>query len=99
MRSVDLAVYADSIAAEAAALCARLERARRRLRQAAIEREARLALPADAVRRLEQLDLLRPSHAGEELRRSPSFSRRSRPSSGSRRGSTSASKPRCAVSR
>jgi hypothetical protein len=65
MRSVDLAVYADSIAAEAAALCARLERARRRLRQAAIEREARLALPADAVCRLERLDLLRPSPAGE----------------------------------
>lgn len=58
VRAVDLAVYADSLAAEAAALQARLERARGRLRQAAIEREAREALPADVVARLRRLGLL-----------------------------------------
>jgi hypothetical protein len=58
MRSVDLAVYADVLAAEASSLAARLERARGRLRQAAIEREAREALPAETVGRLEALGLL-----------------------------------------
>jgi hypothetical protein len=58
VRTVDLAVYADSLAAEAAALQARLERARARLRQAAIEREAREALPAEVVARLRRLGLL-----------------------------------------
>jgi hypothetical protein len=58
MRAVDLAVYADSLAAEAAALSARLERARRRLREAAIEYEARRALPDEIVARLEALGLL-----------------------------------------
>lgn len=58
MRSVDLAVYADTIAAEAAALAARLERARRRLRQASIEHEARRALPEETVRTLEKLGVL-----------------------------------------
>jgi hypothetical protein len=58
VRSVDLAVYADALAAEAAALAARLERARRRLRQAAIEREARAALPPETIERLEALRLL-----------------------------------------
>lgn len=58
MRSCDLAVYADALAAEASALAARLERVRQRLRQAAIEREARVALPADVASRLETLGLL-----------------------------------------
>jgi hypothetical protein len=49
MRSVDLAIYADALAGEASALAARLERARGRVRQAAIEREARRSLgPATA---------------------------------------------------
>lgn len=63
MRSVDLAVYADSVAAEASALAARLERARSRLRRAAIEQEARRALPAETVEALEQLRLLSPPDA------------------------------------
>ena len=58
MRSVELAVYADTLAAEAAALNARLERARGRLRQAAIEREAGHALPDETVARLVRLGLL-----------------------------------------
>jgi hypothetical protein len=58
MRSVELAVFADALAAEAAALNARLERARSRLRRAAIEREAREALPGDMVGRLGRLGLL-----------------------------------------
>jgi len=76
VRTVDLAVYADSLAAEAATLSARLERARGRLRQAGIEREAREALPAEVVMRLRRLGLLHTtveSHATlevEELQRS-----------------------------
>jgi hypothetical protein len=58
MRSVELAVYADALAAEAAALRARLERARGRLRQAAIEREAAQALAEEVVARLARLGLL-----------------------------------------
>jgi hypothetical protein len=65
VRAVDLAVYADTLAAEAAALSARLERARRRLREAAIEYEARHALPAETVGRLEALGLLRAAPYGE----------------------------------
>ncbi len=66
MRSVDLAVYADSLSAEAAALAARVERARRRLREAALEHEARRALPPDAVARLQALGLLgHPGGAAE----------------------------------
>ena len=41
MRSVDLAIYADALAGEAAAVAARVERARARLRESEIEREAR----------------------------------------------------------
>ena len=59
MRSIDLAVYADALAAEGVALASRLERARSRLREAAIEREARRSLPAEAVACLESLGLLR----------------------------------------
>jgi hypothetical protein len=55
MRAVELAVYADALAGEAASLSARAERARSRLRQAAIERRARTELTALAVERLEAL--------------------------------------------
>jgi hypothetical protein len=58
MRSVDLALYADALAGEAASLAARIERERGKLRQAVIEREARAALAEFAVERLEELGLL-----------------------------------------
>jgi hypothetical protein len=58
MRSVDLALYADALAGEAAGLAARIERERGRLRQAAIERRARRELPGVAVERLRELGLL-----------------------------------------
>jgi hypothetical protein len=58
MRSVDLALYADELAARAATLAAQLERARRRLRQETIEREARRALDEGSVARLDSLGLL-----------------------------------------
>ena len=58
MRAVDLAVYADQLAGEAAALAARAERLRSHLRQAAIERRARRELRAETVRRLEALGVL-----------------------------------------
>jgi hypothetical protein len=71
MRQIDLAVYADAIAGESAALAARAERIRSRLRQAKIERRARNDLPPQTVDRLESLGLLsgtdeRAAHA--ELR-------------------------------
>jgi hypothetical protein len=58
MRSVDLALYADELGARAATLAAQLERARCRLRQEALEREARRALDEGSVARLEALGLL-----------------------------------------
>ena len=58
MRGVDLAIYADALAGEAASLSARAERARSRLRQAAIEKRARGELTQLAVERLEALALL-----------------------------------------
>ena len=58
MRGVDLAIYADALAAEAASVAARAERARSRLRQAAIEKHARGSLTPVAVERLEALGLL-----------------------------------------
>ena len=58
MRGVDLAIYADALAGEAASLAARAERARSRLRQAAIEKRARKELTGVAVERLESLGLL-----------------------------------------
>jgi hypothetical protein len=58
MRSVELAVYADALAGESASLSARAERARSRLRQAAIEKRARGELTEVAVERLERLGLL-----------------------------------------
>jgi hypothetical protein len=59
VRSVDLALYADELAARAATLAAQLERTRCRLRQEAIEREARRALDEGSVARLERLGVLR----------------------------------------
>ena len=58
MRGVDLAIYADALAGEAASLAARAERVRSRLRQAAIEKRARKELTGVAVKRLESLGLL-----------------------------------------
>ena len=58
MRNVDLALYADALAGEAASLAARIERERGKARQAAIEREARAALAPFAVERLQELGLL-----------------------------------------
>src|SRR4029077_1082742 len=49
-RVVELAVYADALAGEAASLSARAERARSRIRQAAIEKRARKELTGGAVR-------------------------------------------------
>jgi hypothetical protein len=71
VREVDLAVYADALAGEAAAFAARAERIRSRLRQAKIERRARNDLPPRTVDRLEALGILcgtdeRQAHA--ELR-------------------------------
>jgi len=71
MRSVDLALFADELAARAATLAAQLERARGRLRQAAIEREARRALDENSVARLESLGILQvtePADVRAELR-------------------------------
>ena len=58
VRSIDLALYADLLAGEAASLAARIERERGRQRQCAIEREARTALTPFAIERLEELGLL-----------------------------------------
>ena len=58
MRSVELAIYADALAGESASLAARAERARLRLRQAAIEKQARAALSETVIERLEELGLL-----------------------------------------
>ena len=71
MREIDLALYADALAGESAALSARVERIRSKLRQAKIERRARNDLTAATVDRLESLGLLggideRAAHA--ELR-------------------------------
>lgn len=59
MRGVDLAIYADALAGEAASLAARAERARSRLRQAAIEQRARADLTRTTVGRLEAIGLLK----------------------------------------
>ena len=58
MRSVDLALYADALAGEAAALAARIERERGRLRQQSVEARARRELPRPVVERLRELGLL-----------------------------------------
>jgi hypothetical protein len=64
VRAVDLALYADTLAAEAAALSARAERSRSRLRQAAIERRARAELRPEIVARLDALGVF---SAADEL--------------------------------
>jgi len=71
VRGIDLALYADALAGESAALSARAERIRSKLRQAKIERRARNDMTAATVDRLESLGLLggideRAAHA--ELR-------------------------------
>jgi hypothetical protein len=58
MYAVELAVYADALAGEAASLSARAERARSRIRQAAIEKRARRDLTDAAVTRLQALGVL-----------------------------------------
>jgi hypothetical protein len=58
MREIDLALYADALAGEAASLAARIERERGKLRQAAVETAARKELPLPVVERLEELGLL-----------------------------------------
>src|SRR5262245_23746386 len=58
MRTIDLSLYADRLAGEAASLAARIEREHGKLRQAAIERVARAALTPVAVERLEAHGLL-----------------------------------------
>ena len=58
MRSVELAIYADALAGESASLAARVERARSRLLQAAIEKRARAELSETAAERLGALGLL-----------------------------------------
>ena len=57
MRSVELAIYADTLAGEAASLAARAERVRSRLRQAAIEKRAHSELNETTVQRLDALGL------------------------------------------
>jgi hypothetical protein len=59
MLSVDLAIYADALAGEAAALTARAERLRTKLREAGIERAARRALPRATVEHLQRIGVLR----------------------------------------
>jgi|SRR5438128_2266000 hypothetical protein len=59
MLSVDLAIYADALAGEVAALTARAERLRTKLREAGIERAARRALPRATVEQLQRIGLLR----------------------------------------
>jgi hypothetical protein len=61
VETVELAIYADALASEAAGVAARVERARSRLGESEIEREARRALPRKTVERLEGLGLLRPA--------------------------------------
>lgn len=55
MRTVDLALYADLLAAKASTLAAQLERARDALRQAAIENEVRRSLDRATVERLQRI--------------------------------------------
>jgi hypothetical protein len=66
MRTVDLALFADTVAARAAALEARLDRARDRLRRSAIERNARRSLAPTTVERLEAAGILGASDVRAE---------------------------------
>ena len=67
MREIDIALYADVLAGEAASLAARIERERGRLRQAAVEQAARKELPLPVVERLEEIGLLRTRGEAETL--------------------------------
>jgi hypothetical protein len=67
VRAVDLAVYADVLAARASVLAAQLERTRAGVREAAIERRARAALEPATVERLERLGIV--SRADERAQR------------------------------
>jgi len=58
VRAVDLAIYADLLAGEHAAFEARAEQARSRLREAAIERDARANLGVETVAQLEAMGVL-----------------------------------------
>ena len=58
MRVVDLAIYADTLAGEHAALAARAEQARSRLREAAIETQACAQLDEATVKELHALGIL-----------------------------------------
>lgn len=58
MRAVDLAVYADLLAARRLVVSARLERARAEAAEAAIERAAAAALPRATVAALEESGVL-----------------------------------------
>jgi hypothetical protein len=58
VRAVDLAIYADMLAGEHAAVEARAEQARSRLREAVIERDARRSLAAKTIAELEGLGVL-----------------------------------------
>jgi hypothetical protein len=72
MRAVDLAIYADTLAGEHAALAARAEQARSRLREAAIESEARAELDSGVVEQLQELGIfggIDERTARSELRR------------------------------
>ena len=68
MRTVDLALFADVLAARAAAIESRLERARDRIRQAAIEREARRSLPPETIERLVRVGALSAADVSAERR-------------------------------
>jgi hypothetical protein len=68
MRTVDLALFADMVAARAAAIEARLERARNRIRQATIEREARRSLTPETVERLVRVGALSAADVRAERR-------------------------------
>jgi hypothetical protein len=67
VRAVDLALFADALAGEAASLGARAERARSSLRQWEIERAAKRDLPPTTTARLETLGIL--SHPNERVAR------------------------------
>lgn len=72
MRTVDLAIYADTLAGEHGALAARAEQARSRLREAAIEADARANLDPAAIKELESLGIfgaIDERTARSELRR------------------------------
>jgi hypothetical protein len=68
MRAIDLALFSDVLCARIAAVEARLERARDRIRQAAIHREARKALPPATIELLEDEGVLVSKDVRDERR-------------------------------